>query len=211
MLRSLLMTLTICVTGAICAPTQAAAVRFVGTLQKFPGGAAPFNGRTAILDASWNSTNSTGPVALTDFSLTITGAGGAFFKGGASGNILFTNEDLGFGNKDVVTVTNFNTFTSGLNNLTSTNVALNSNTNLGPDAAVNATQANWDAIYTAMNGVNLANPDPTGVRGAFIINGTTYSFNGAAVPEPGSIALLSGLGLVFGAVRRRRQTRATAV
>ena len=62
-----------------------------------------------------------------------------------------------------------------------------------------ATQANWDAIYFS----SLTQTLPA--AGFFLADGAAYTFEGAAVPEPSSIAILSGLGLVFarGAWRRR--------
>jgi hypothetical protein len=205
MLRGLLMTLTLCLTGAICAPTEAAAVRFAGTLAHVGLGVGTFDGATAVLDAGWASTASL-TTGLNFFALNVNNT--TLFLGGPSGNIAFQTYDAPNPLKDRVRVTNAGPILANGSTLTNTNLFLNSSTTLGGGVAVNATQTNWDQIYAAMNTVNSGN---LGVRGQVTIDGEAYQFTGAAVPEPGSIALLSGLGLVFGAVRRRRQTRATAV
>ncbi len=209
MLRGLLMTMTICLTGAMCAPTQAAQVVFAGTITQAGKSAGLYtygNGVAASLNVGFvpggvtaGATNATFKVGNTVFNV----------------DVLSTDVTVNSGGTYETVTVNLGSAINGnqtLNNLFPSSFTWTSTVPTSLNLGQNDT-LNWQAIYNA-----AANPKNI-VNGGFALRDTTggnalnqsYTFSGAAVPEPGSIALLSGLGLVFGAVRRRRQTRATAV
>ena len=210
MLRGLLMTMTLCLTGAMCAPTQAAQVVFAGQISQAGKSPGAYSYATNVL-ASMN-------VGFVPAAAAIANATNGFLKVGADvfqlsltpGDTTVTVDSNGAFEKVTVDFVGGaavagKTINFGSFSWTST---VPTGLNIGQNKTLN-----WQAIYDA-----AANPK-NGVSGSFNLTDTgvgkslsqNFNFSGAAVPEPGSIALLGGLGLVFGAVRRRRQTRATAV
>ena len=194
MLRGLFSTLAIAVAVAVSSPAQGAVVAFSGTISGALGG--PFAvGQSVFLAA--NFTAGAGVAAITSGSMIVNGQ--LWSTVAAGGTVTIGNN----GTNDFVRVqwtpgaafSDLSTpggFASGPLDLT-----LTSTTNLGLSGA---TQSNLDTIYAASNSL------PGSVLGVFSAGGGFYSFTGAAVPEPGSIALLSGLGLVFGRrVMKRRK------
>ncbi|MEZ6033115.1 MAG: PEP-CTERM sorting domain-containing protein [Planctomycetaceae bacterium] len=204
------MTMALCLTGAMCAPTQAAQVVFLGTASQsflLGGGSFAFaNGTPVYLSVGFTP----GPAATAAITSAQLEIGASVFSGlNITGGLVTVGQA---GPNDTVTVTLPNAGGSsgpvlwnglGASGLTFTSVGVNGGVDAGTTNA-------WQAIYDA--GANISNS----VVGSFAlsdgVNLQIYNFAGAAVPEPGSMALLSGLGLVFGAAaRRRRNARKSAV
>jgi hypothetical protein len=205
MLRGLVMTMTICLAGVMSTPTHAAAVVFTGTLDDGGVGSQTFSPANNAATLTAFFTPGAGAATITSAILTAgTGVGKqtwTFGLGGVNDKITVSQ---GGGNDRVraFIASNGVTSTSGGLSFGGLNLLLNA-----PGTTGNVNSSAWQTIYnSARHGQNGA-----AVTGFVTVDNFTYNFSGTAVPEPGSIALLSGLGLVFGAVRRRRQTRVTAV
>ena len=200
MLRGLLMSMTMCLAGAMCAPTQAAFVVFSGTFSNVTGTfGSGFGNNQATLTAFF--TGNAGVASITSAVLTAGNGGGlrqwSFGPGGTLEVGNFANDYV-----EVIIPANGVDSAPGGTSFGGLDLTLNA-----PGTDGHVVSSDWQTIYnSAEHGLNGSS-----VSGNISLGGKIYNFTGAAVPEPGSIALLSGLGLVFGAVRRRRQTRATAV
>ena len=203
MLRLLKAAIAVCVVSSLTAATASAApVNFVGTVS--PGNAL-FAAGTAM-SLALDFTPAVGLTALVNTAtLTIGTQSWSTLIGGAGDVVsIVTN---GVGPDDLAVNLSFGpSAPGGFGTITAAlGLTINSGVDLGAAPDASAVNIATLAAFGNPGGGSLVLQG--GVPGLVFTN-----FSGTAVPEPGSIALLSGLGLVFGrgAWRRRKAKQIAA-
>lgn len=198
MRRALRAALALCAASLLAVPAQAATVIFSGNITSEIGAGTFDPGQAVLLAVSW--TPGAGAAAVTSAVLTVNGQTWTSFNPGT----VSVETTGGFSRLRVQLPSGF-TGGSAPGGFSLTGLDFNVRAAGDLSLAANATQANWDAIY--FSSLTVANP----ASGLFVADGAAYQFEGAAIPEPASMALLGGLSLVAagGAWRRRRQSTTT--
>ena len=202
MLKLLKVAMAVCVVSLFTpAASSAAPVNFVGTVT--PGNAIFAPGTPMSLSLMY--TPAVGLSAVVTSAVLSIGAQTWSTLVGANTVSITTN---GAAADDLSISLNFGPSTPGGFGSTAAGFTMTIFGNVDLGAAPDATEANINTIAAFGNPGSGALGLVGGVPGGFQLVG----FSGSAVPEPGSIVLLSGLGLVFGrgAWKRRKLAKQQA-